>query len=135
MINLPFYKILIHSNIEDRRELKKLIRVDMFSHRLLIKIVSKIMTDELIETSKLIEYFPDKIERELLSKLLIDDRNSVLSEQIVIDCLRTLKSVPIKDKINKLRDIIQSKELSGRNTSEELKEIMRLQNKLSGDLD
>jgi len=70
-----------------------------------------------------------------LSKLLIDDKNSVLSEQIVIDCLRTLKSVPIKDKINKLRDIIQSKELSGRNTSEELKEIMRLQNKLSGDLD
>ena len=132
---LELIKILIHSNIEDRRELKKLIRVDMFSHRLLIKIVSKIMTDELIETSKLIEYFPDKIERELLSKLLIDDKNSVLSEQIVIDCLRTLKSVPIKDKINKLRDIIQSKELSGRNTSEELKEIMRLQNKLSGDLD
>ena len=103
----------------------------MFSHRLLIKIVSKIMTDELIETSKLIEYFPDKIERELLSKLLIDDKNSVLSEQIVIDCISTLKSVPIKNRINKLQEIIQSKELSGQSPSEELKEIMKLQNKLS----
>jgi hypothetical protein len=126
---------LIHSNIEDRKELKKLIPADIFSHSLLIKIVSKIMEDELIETSKLIEYFPDKIERELLSKLLIDDKNSVSSEQIVIDCLRTLKSVPIKNKINKLRDIIQSKELSGQNPGEELKEIMRLQNKLSGDIE
>ena len=107
----------------------------MFSHRLLIKIVSKIMTNELIETSRLIEYFPDKVERELLSKLLIDDKNSSSSEQIVIDCLRTLKSVPIKNKINKLRDIIQSKELSGQNPSEELKEIMTLQNKISEDIE
>jgi len=132
---LELIKILIHSNIEERKELKKLIRLDMFSHSLLIKIVSKIMEDEVKETSKLIEYFPDKIERELLSKLLIDDKNSSSSEQIVIDCLRTLKSVPIKNKINKLRDIIQSKELSGQNPSEELKEIMRLQNKLSGDIE
>ena len=107
----------------------------MFSHRLLIKIISKIMEDEVKETSKLIEYFPDKIERELLSKLLIDDKNSSSSEQIVIDCLRTLKSVPLKNRINRLRDIIQSKELSGQNPSEELKEIMRLQNKLSGDIE
>ena len=126
---------MIHSNIEERKELKKLIRVDMFSHRLLIKIMSKIIEDEVKETSKLIEYFPDKIERELLSKLLIDDKNSSSSEQIVIDCLRTLKSVPLKNRINRLRDIIQSKELSGQNPSEELKEIMRLQNKLSWDLD
>ena len=115
-----------------RQELKKLIDIELFSHELLIKIVSKIVTDESAETSKLIEYFPKKMERELISKLLFDEKKDTFSEQIVNDCLKTLKSVPIKNKINELRAIVQKKELSGYSPNEELKEIMRLQNQLNG---
>ena len=128
---LELTKILIHADIEYKRELKKIINIDLFSHQLLVKIISKILTNDPIEISKFIEYFPDKKERELVSKLLIAEKNGESSEQIVIDCISTLKSVPIKDRINKLRETIQSKELSGQSPSEELKEIMKLQNKLS----
>jgi len=103
----------------------------LFSHELLRKIVSKIVTNESAENSKLIEYFPEKMERELISKLLINEKKGVSSEQIVIDCIKTLKSVPIKNKINELRGIVQNKELSGNSPSKEIKEIMRLQNQLS----
>ena len=72
------------------------------------------------------EKYPDP-----LRAALIAEKNGESSEQIVIDCISTLKSVPIKNRINKLREIIQSKELSGQSPSEELKEIMKLQNKLS----
>jgi len=129
---LELTKILIHATKTQRKELKKLIDIELFSHELLIKIVSKIVTDESAETSKLIEHFPKKMERELISKLLIDEKKDTSSEQIVIDCLKTLKSVPIKNKINELRAIVQKKELSGYSPSEELKEIMRLQNQLNG---
>ena len=129
---LELTKILIHATREHRKELKKLIDVELFSHELLIKIVSKIVTDESAETSKLIEYFPKKMERELISKLLFDEKKDSFSEQIVNDCLKTLKSVPIKNKINELRAIVQKKELSGHSPSEELKKIMRLQNQLNG---
>jgi DNA primase len=129
---LELTKILIHATKTQRKELKKLIDIELFSHELLIKIVSKIVTDESAETSKLIEHFPKKMERELISKLLIDEKKDTSSEQIVIDCLKTLKSVPIKNKINELRAVVQKKELSGYNPNEELKEIMRLQNQLNG---
>lgn len=129
---LELTKILIHATREDRKKLAKLIDVELFSHELLIKIVSKIVTNESTETSKLLQYFPEKMERELLSKLLFEEKKETYSEQIVIDCLKTLKSVPIKNKINELRTIIQNKELSGHSPSKELKEIMSLQNQLNG---
>ena len=81
--------------------------------------------------SKLIENFPVKIERELISKLLIDDKSNESTEQIVIDCLRTLKSVPIKNKITDLREAIHRKESAGENSSKELNDIMILQNQLN----
>ena len=88
-------------------------------------------SDQQFETSRLIEDFPDKIERELISKLLMYDKSNESTEQIVIDCLRTLKSVPIKNKITNLRDVIQRKESAGENSNKELEDIMTLQNQLN----
>ena len=47
--------------------------------------------------------------------------------QIVKDCVFTIKSDSIKKKIDDLRDIIEQKEKYGRDTSQELKEVMKLQ--------
>ena len=103
----------------------------MITHEFLSRIVSRLYSDQKFKTSKLIENFPNKIERELISKLLIDDKSNESTEQIVIDCLRTLKSVPIKNKITNLRDIIKKKESAGENSNKELKDIMILQNELN----
>ena len=127
---LELTRILIHASTERKKELKKIIDIELFSHELLIKIVSKIVANKSLETSKLVEYFPEKMERELISKLLIDEKKDESIEQIVNDCLKTLKLVPIKKRINELRGIIQNKELSGHSPSTELKEIMALQNQL-----
>ena len=132
---LELTKILLHANIDHKKHLKKLISADLFSHKVLAKIISKIFNNDSMETSKLIECFPNKKEHRLISKLLIDEKNSESFEQIVIECIRTLKSVPIKNEINNLREIIQNKELSGQSPSEELKEIMKLQSQLSENLE
>ena len=121
----------MHADLKDRKNLKKLISLDLITHEFLLKIVSKLYSDQQFETSRLIEDFPDKIERELISKLLMDDKSNESTEQIVIDCLRTLKSVPIKNKITNLRDVIQKKESAGENSNKELKDIMILQNQLN----
>tara|TARA_Y100001934_G_scaffold62574_1_gene77674 strand:- start:347 stop:1000 length:654 start_codon:yes stop_codon:yes gene_type:complete len=128
---LELTKIIMHADLKDRKNLKKLISLDLITHEFLLKIVSKLYSDQQFETSRLIEDFPDKIERELISKLLMDDKSNESTEQIVIDCLRTLKSVPIKNKITNLRDVIQRKEASGENSNKELKDIMILQNQLN----
>ena len=51
-------------------------------------------------------------------------------DQIVKDCLFTIKSAPLKTRIDDLRFIIQQKEKNGADTSKELKEVMELQKKL-----
>ena len=128
---LEFTKILINGDLQDRKKLKKLVSLDLITHEFLLRIISKLYSNQQLETSKLIEHFPDKKERELISKLLIDDNSNESTEQIVIDCLRTLKSVPIKNKITNLRDVIQKKESAGENSKKELKDIMLLQNQLN----
>ena len=128
---LELTKIIMHADLQSRKNLKKIISLDLITHEFLSRIVSRLYSDQKFKTSKLIENFPDKIERELISKLLIDDKSNESTEQIVIDCLRTLKSVPIKNEINNLRDIIKKKESAGENSNKELKDIMILQNELN----
>ena len=128
---LELTKIIMHADLQNRKNLKKQIGLDLITHEFLSRIVIRLFSDQQFETSKLIEKFPDKTERELISKLLIDEKSNESAEQIVIDCLRTLKSVPIKNKITNLRDLIQKKESAGEDSNKELKEIMILQNQLN----
>ncbi len=128
---LELTKIIMHADLQDRKNLKKVINLDLITHEFLSRIISRLYSDQQFETSELIENFPDKTERELISKLLIDDKNNESTEQIVIDCLRILKSVPIKNKITNLREVIQKKESAGENSNKELKDIMILQNQLN----
>ena len=127
---LELVKILINSNVKARKVLKKNIVLDLFSHELLIKIISKILDDETIENSKLVEHFPEKKEREFISQLLIEGKEEDYSEKVITDCIKTIKAIAIKDRIEELRFVIQANEKSGEETSKELKEVMKLQKEL-----
>ena len=104
--------------------------IDLFSHELLSKIMSKILTDESIENSKIIDYFSEKSERDFISGLLMEEKEIQNPDQIVKDCLSTIQSAPLKTRIDDLRLTIQQKEKNGADTSKELKEVMELQKKL-----
>ena len=127
---LELVKILIHSDFEQRKNLINDIGTDLFSHELLTRIMSKILIDESIENSKLIDYFLEKSERDFISGLLMEEKEIQNPNQIVKDCVFTIKSAPIKTRIDDLRFTIQEKEKDGRDTSKELKEVMTLQKEL-----
>ena len=88
----------------------------------IIRIISKILNDETIENSKFVEHFPEKKEREFISQLLIEGKEEEYSEKVVTDCIKTIKSIAIKNRIEELRFVIQANEKSGEGTSKELKE-------------
>ena len=127
---LEIIKILINSDFDKRKKLINDLGIDLFSHELLSKIMSKILTDESIENSKIIDYFSEKSERDFISGLLMEEKEIQNSDQIVKDCLSTIQSAPIKTRIDDLRFAIQQKEKDGADTSKELKEVMELQKKL-----
>ena len=127
---LEILSVLINSNIESRKEIINQLSIDLFSNIFIRKIIKIISSNNILNISELMDSLTDKKERTLLSKLLIDEKNKEITEQIVIDCIRTLKSVPIKREIKNLRAIIKQKELEGHDSIKELKEIVFLQNKL-----
>ena len=127
---LELIKVLIHSDFDKRKNLINDLGIDLFSHELLSKIMSKILTDESIENSKIIDHFSEKSERDFISGLLMEEKEIQNSDQIVKDCLSTIQSAPIKTRIDDLRFAIQQKEKDGADTSKELKEVMELQKKL-----
>jgi DNA primase len=127
---LELIKILINSSFDKRKKLINDLGIDLFSHELLSKIMSKILTDESIENSKIIDYFSEKGERDFISGLLMEEKEIQNPDQIVKDCLSTIQSAPLKTRIDDLRFVIQQKEKSGADTSKELKEVMELQKKL-----
>ena len=127
---LELIKILINSSFDKRKKLINDLGIDLFSHKLLSKIMSKILTDESIENSKIIDYFSEKGERDFISGLLMEEKEIQNPDQIVKDCLSTIQSAPLKTRIDDLRFVIQQKEKSGADTSKELKEVMELQKKL-----
>ena len=128
---LELTKIIMHADVQNRKNLKKLISLDLITHEFLSRIISWLYSNQQFESSKLIEKFPDKTERELISKLLIDEKIKDTTEEIVNDCIRTLKSASIKNKITKLRDMIKKKESAGEYSNKELKDIMILQSQLN----
>ena len=127
---LEIIKILINSDFDKRKKLINDLGIDLFSHELLSKIMSKILTDESIENSKIIDYFSEKSERDFISGLLMEEKEIQNPDQIVKDCLSTIQFAPLKTRIDDLRFVIQQKEKSGADTSKELKEVMELQKKL-----
>ena len=127
---LELIKLLIHLDFDKRKKLINNLGIDLFSHELLSKIMSKIRTDESIENSKIIDYFSEKGERDFISGLLMEEKEIQNPDQIVKDCLSTIQSAPLKNRIDDLRFVIQQKEKSGADTSKELKEVMELQKKL-----
>ena len=127
---LELIKILIHSDFDKRKKLISDLGIDLFSHELLSKIMSKILTDDSLENSKIIDCFSEKSERDFISGLLMEEKEIQNPDQIVKDCLSTIQSAPIKTRIDDLRFTIQQKEKDGADTSKELKEVMELQKKL-----
>ena len=127
---LEILSVLINSNIENRKEIINQLSIDLFNNIFIRKIIKIIFSNNISNISELMDSLTDKKERTLLSKLLIDEKNKEITEQIVIDCIRTLKSVPIKREIKNLRAIIKQKEFEGHDSIKELKEIVFLQNKL-----
>jgi len=127
---LELFKLIIHLDFNKRKKLISDLGIDLFSHKLLSKIMSKILADESIENSKIIDYFSEKSERDFISGLLMEEKEIQNPDQIVKDCLSTIQSAPLKTRIDDLRFVIQQKEKSGADTSKELKEVMELQKKL-----
>ncbi len=129
---LELVKILAGENIELKKYLNKNISINDFTTPLLKKLATYLLDENLLlDSSSIIEYFQDRKERDYVAKILFSEINNIYSEEIVTDCLKILKSEPIKKQINDLRIKIREKESGGEDSKEELNEITNLRKRLN----
>ena len=108
------------------------ISLELFKTPLLKRLAGYLLDENLaVESSAIIEYFQDKHERDSVAQILFAENQNIPPEEIVSDCLKILKSEPLKEKIQSLRIQIREKELKGEDSMEELNAITRLREALN----
>jgi len=124
-------QLLVNEDIKIREYVQDQISIDLFSNKTLKKLVSYIITNNLtVDSSSLIEYFQDKNERNSITRILFQSEKNILTEEIVSDCLKILKSDPIKQEIKDIRIQIREKELKGQDSSQDLNKLTLLRKDL-----
>jgi len=125
-------KLMLNSNEQTKEYIKEAISEDLLTVPFLKKIYEIIKDTNLpIESSSIIEYFKDKNEREFITKMLFETVSETSIEEIVFDCLKILKSEPIKQQISDIRVKIREKESKGENSFKELTSLAELRKKLN----
>ena len=115
-----------------RKYVRENVSLDLFTTPLLKKVAEFLLDEKLsVESSVIIEYFQDKHERDSVAQILFADPKNIPPEQIVSDCKKILKSMPLKERIHLLRIQIREKESNGENPQEELDEVILLRQELN----
>ncbi len=128
---LILVKLLANDEPQIRQLVRDKIELDLFSEPVLKKlagILLPIYND--INYSSVIDQFDKKAERELITKILMEDRPQEDPEQEVKDCINVLRSVPIKEKIKAARFKIRELEQRGEDPIEAVMEEAQLQQEL-----
>jgi len=126
-------QLLASENNEIRQYVLNHIPIELFTNPLLKRLAEILFDNNLeVESSAIIEYFQDKNERDSIAKILFTKEQNISFEEIVSDCLKILKSVPLKEQIDALRGQIREKESIGEDAIEELNAITKLREELNG---
>jgi hypothetical protein len=111
---------------------KSHIPINVFTNKLLKKLAGYLFNENsAVKSSLLIEYFTDDNDRNSIAQILFESEKNILTEEIVTDCLKILKSEPIKLKIKDVRMQIREKESKGQDSSQELNKLAYLQKELN----
>ena len=130
---IELLKLLANNNNEIRHYVLEHVTIGLFKAPLLKKLADILFDKNLnVESSAIIEYFQDKNERDSVAQILFAEDENISFEEIVSDCLKILKSEPLKEKIFTLRGQIREKESKGENILEELSAITKLREELNG---
>ena len=129
---IELLQLLVQDNDSVRKYVMEHISLELFKTPLLKRLAGYLLDQNLaVESSAIIEYFQDKHERDSIAQILFSENQNISPEEIVSDCLKILKSEPLKEKIQSLRIQIREKELKGEDSMEELNAITRLREALN----
>ena len=98
--------------------------ISQIENSIIRKLIEILISAEKVKPAEIISHFETSEEREIISKLLIEDDQTTDFIQLAKDCLLTLSKISIIEKIKKLRLKIRKMESTDENTSKLMKKIV-----------
>ena len=129
---LALVQVLAGDDKEAKAFVKENLDIDLIQDDLLKQITQVLVRSIDVDPSELVSHFETARERDIVTKILMESDQLVNTLQLVQDCLRTLKQHPVKEEIRELRLKIRDLEAAGKDSTDLLKKVAELQQKLRG---
>lgn len=130
---LALVQVLAGEDQEAKALVKEQLDINLIRDELLKKIARLLVGAVEIDPSELVGHFETARERDIVTKILMEADQLINMNQLVRDCLRTLKRQPLKDEIRSIRLKIRELEAAGKDATELLLKLAELQQKLRPD--
>jgi hypothetical protein len=128
---LILVKFLASDDLKIRQFVRDNIEIDLFIEPVIKKLAEILLPlYNNINYSSIIDQFDKKQERELITKILMEEKPQEDPKQEVTDCINVLKSYPIKEKIKATRFKIRELEQHGKDPIDAVMEEALLQQEL-----
>ena len=123
---------IISTLLTSFRDVKKLVQtnIDLISEPLLNKTAQLFLEHGAGSTAAVLDAFEEKGERETMAKILMNEQNIDDPQAVVQECLETLKTQPVREKIQQARLKIREPEAAGKDSSDLILEVGKLQEQL-----
>jgi hypothetical protein len=121
------------TNESARQLVRDSVELELFSEPILFKLAEILMPIyKEIDHAAVVDQFEDKSERELVTKILMDELFETDLEKAISDYAKVLRLTPIKEQIKELRLEIRELERKNEDPTEKVLELTRLQKELNG---
>ena len=128
---LGLIQVLAGNDFEAKSLIKNKLDITQIENPTIRKLIEVLMSSKQVNPAEIISHFEESDEREIISKLLIKEDQTTELIELAKDCLSTLSKISVRKKIDQLRSKIREMELTGENTSEMMKKIVKLQKELN----
>jgi len=127
---LGIIKVLAGDDEEARSFVKENLDLNKIENRQLKKLAEMLLNTPQVNPPQIISHFDSSEDREVVSKILIDEDDTTSPLQMVKDCLNTLSKVSTKEQIKQARLKIREMEAAGQDATDLMLQVVQMQKDL-----
>ena len=127
---LGIIKVLAGDDEVARLFVKENLDLNKIENRQLKKLAEMLLNTPQVNPAQIIAHFDSSEDREVVSKILIDEDDTTSPLQMVKDCLNTLSKVSTKEQIKKARLKIREMEAAGQDATDLMLKVVQMQKDL-----
>ncbi|MBN4081408.1 DNA primase [Caldithrix abyssi] len=111
---------------------KEKLDINRFENEQLKTLVQLLIEKPDVKPAEIIAFFDVPEDREIVSRILMEEDNTTNPLQMAEECLKTISKVSVKERIREIRLKIREMEAAGQDATEWMMEVVQLQKEING---